>query len=1037
MAQEGLFSGRVEPVGLEDEVKKSYLDYAMSVIVGRALPDVRDGLKPVQRRILWSMLESGLRPDRPHRKSVSAVGEVLKKYHPHGDSSVYDALVRLAQDWVMRAPLIDGHGNFGSVDGDPAAAYRYCVTGETLVHRPEGHTIRIDQIVPQAAPNSEHDIALKVTGRNGDPVMATKLFHSGDQPALTVTTSVGATLSGSHNHPVLCLEAVVGIPMLQWRLLSELQPGALVAMSREALGYSGAVPDLVWDYLDSVPSRFAEEVSRVVRPVVDGRFTYATVIAVEDAGVQPVFSLRVDADDHAFVTNGFISHNTEARLAPMAMELLKDIDSETVDFVPNFDGYEQEPTVLPARFPGLLVNGAAGIAVGMATNIPPHNLGEIIDAVCAMIDEPDISAEDLMQHVKGPDFPTGAQIIGSQGIRDAYTTGRGSVKVRAVARIEEGSNNRLRIVVTELPYQVNKARLAEKIADLVRSGKIKDIADLKDESSREGMRLVVDLKRGANAQVVLNQLYKNTQLQDSFSALMLSLVDGVPKVLNLAEMLGHYLDHQFDVTTRRAKYDLRKAEERDHILKGLLIALDHLDEVIKIIRASADADQARTKLISKFKLSEIQANHILDMPLRRLTKLAKAELEQEHKDLAVKIKYLTALLKDPKKIYGVVREELEAVRAKFANPRRTAIRPEEGEMDVLDLIPEEDVIITVTRAGYIKRQPLEAYRSQGRGGKGVRGATLKEEDVIRNVFTTTTHHWLLIFTTRGKVYRVKVHEVPESSRTARGMFAANLPGVVVDADERISAVLDLKEYSDGKYLVFGTRKGMVKKTALPEYDSPRTGLAAINIKDGDELIDVLLTDGKDDIFMVSRNGQTIRFAESTSRPMGRATAGVIGMRLREGDEVLAIGTSSAGVELISVTANGYGKRTVLDQYPRKGRGGLGVIGHSLTKKTGLLAGAFIGSKDQDVFLVSSSGIAIRVPADQIRRVGRASQGVRTMRVEEGAHVAAMAPVTEKDDEDSAASQAAALGDGGSTAAKKPSPKKPPAKKPAPRGKKRS
>jgi len=816
VAQEELFRGRVEPVQLEDEIQRSYLDYAMSVIVGRALPDVRDGLKPVQRRILWSMLESGLRPDRPHRKSVSAVGEVLKKYHPHGDSSVYDALVRLAQDWVMRAPLIDGHGNFGSVDGDPAAAYRY----------------------------------------------------------------------------------------------------------------------------------------------------------------------------------------TEARLAPMAMELLRDIDADTVGFIPNFDGYEEEPTVLPSRYPNLLVNGAAGIAVGMATNIPPHNLGEIIDATCAMIDEPDIDVAGLRTYVLGPDFPTGAQIIGTEGINDAYATGRGSIKVRSVATVEEGSNNRMRIVVTELPYQVNKARLAEKIAELVRTGKLKDIADLKDESNRDGMRLVVDLKRGANAQVVLNQLYKHTQMQESFGVIMLSLVEGVePKVLDLAEMVGYYLDHQIDVVTRRTKFELKKAEDRDHIVQGLLIALDNLDAVIKIIRGSQDAEQARQKLMKQFKLSEIQANHILDMPLRRLTKLAKAELEEEHKELLARIKHLKALLKDPKKIRAVIKEELLDVRKRFANPRRTQIRPDEGEFDVLDLIPEEDVIITVTRAGYIKRQPVEAYRRQGRGGKGVRGATLKEEDVIRNVFMTSTHHWLLIFTTRGKVYRVKVHEVPESSRTARGMFAANLPGVQVNQDERISAVLDLKEYAEGKYLVFGTRRGMVKKTALPEYDSPRTGLAAINLKEGDELIDVFLTDGEDDIFMVSRTGQTIRFSETTARPMGRSTAGVIGMRLREDDEVLAIAAGSSGAEMISVTANGYGKRTDLKQYPRKGRGGLGVVGHKLTKKTGQLTGAFIGSKDQDVFLVSSSGIAIRVAAEQIRRVGRPSQGVRTMRVEEGAHVAAMAPVTEKDDDE--------------------------------------
>jgi DNA gyrase subunit A len=815
---QNLFAGRVEPVQLEDEIQRSYLDYAMSVIVGRALPDVRDGLKPVQRRILWSMLESGLRPDRPHRKSVSAVGEVLKKYHPHGDSSVYDALVRMAQDWVMRAPLVDGHGNFGSVDGDPPAAYRY----------------------------------------------------------------------------------------------------------------------------------------------------------------------------------------TEARLAPMAMELLRDIDSETVDFFPNFDGYEQEPLPLPARFPNLLVNGATGIAVGMATNIPPHNLGEVIDAVVHFIDHPESTPADLMKFVKAPDFPTGATIMGRQGVRDAYETGRGSIKVRAVATVEEGSasGGRQQIVVTELPYQVNKARLAEKIADLVRTGKLKDVADIRDESNRQGMRLVIVCKRTANAQVVLNQLYKQTQLQENFGVIMLALVEGIPRTLNLAEMIGYYVDHQVDVVTRRSRFDLRKAEERDHIVLGLLIALDNLDEVIKTIRASQDADEARTKLMKKFKLSEIQANHILDMPLRRLTRLARAELEQEHAELLERIKYFNALLKDPTKLRGVIKEELAEIRKKHSNGRRTAVKAEEGDFDVEDLIAEEDVIITVSRAGYLKRLPVDSFRRQGRGGKGVRGQNLKEEDVVKHVFTTTTHHWMLLFTTKGRVYRVKAHAIPESSKTARGLYAANLPGVALDGDEKISAVIDLKDYTDGRFLLFATRKGIVKKTALPEYDSPRSGLIAVKLRGDDELIDVRLTDGNDEVFLVSRKGQAIRFKESLVRAMGRDAGGVIGMRLADDDVVLAAGLGSDGGEMISVTEQGYGKRSKLSDYPPKGRGGKGVIGHQLTNKTGLLAGAYIGSPDQDMFVISSSGIVIRVTAADIRRVGRSSQGVRTMRVEEGAHVVALAPViTQMDDEE--------------------------------------
>ena len=923
MAQEDLLAGRIEPVNLEEEIQRSYLDYAMSVIVGRALPDVRDGLKPVHRRILWSMLEGGLRPDRPFRKCASAVGDVMKKYHPHGDQAIYDALVRMAQDFSLRAPLVSGHGNFGSVDGDPPAAMRY----------------------------------------------------------------------------------------------------------------------------------------------------------------------------------------TEARLAPIAMEMLRDIDAETVDFEPNYDNYEQEPVVLPSRFPNLLVNGAGGIAVGMATNIPPHNLGEVIDAVSHVLDHPEATPKDLMKFVKGPDFPTGALIIGKQGYVDAYETGRGSIKVRAVSSIEEGSQGRSKIVVTELPYQVNKARLAEKIADLVKTGRVKDIADLKDESSgregmrlvidhpdatsadlmkfvkgpdfptgaivmgkdgirdayqtgrgsikvravcsieegsggrnsivvtqlpyqvnkarlaekiaelvrqgrlkdiadvqdhssgREGMRLVIVLKRGANPHVVLNQLYKHTQLQDTFGVIMLALVDGVPRTLNLAEMVGHYVDHQVDVVTRRTRYEKRRREERLHIVEGLLIALDHLDEVIAIIRGSQDAEEARTKLMRKFKLSEIQANHILDMPLRRLTRLARTELDDEKKELVERIKYLESLLKSPKKLRGVIKDELIEIREKHADARRTQLKADEGELDVEDLIAEEDVIITVSRAGYVKRLPVDAFKRQGRGGKGVRGQNLKEEDVVKHVFTTTTHHWMLFFTTKGRVYRVHAYDIPESSKIARGLYAANLPGVALDGDERISAVIDLKEYSEGEFLLFATKNGIVKKTPLPEYDSPRTGLIAINLRAGDELIDVRLTEGSDEVFLVSQKGQAIRFRESLARPMGRATGGVIGMRLGDDDRVLAVGLASEGEEMISVTEQGYGKRSKLADYPLKGRGGKGVIGHQLTNKTGLLVGAFIGSKDQDLLTISSGGKVQRVGAADIRRVGRASQGVRTMRVDEGETVAAIAPVITQMDEE--------------------------------------
>src|SRR5436309_2832370 len=676
----------------------------MSVIVSRALPDVRDGLKPVHRRILFSMLEGSLTPDRPRRKSASAVGDVIKKYHPHGEGAVYDALVRLAQDFSLRYPLIDPQGNFGSIDGDPAGAMRY----------------------------------------------------------------------------------------------------------------------------------------------------------------------------------------TEARLAPLAMELLRDIDKETVGFIPNFDGYEQEPVVLPARFPNLLVNGSQGIAVGMATNVPPHNLGEVIDAAVAQIQDPEISIKQLMRKVHGPDFPTGGMVIGREGIKEAYETGRGSMRMRARVVIEEGRQGRQRLVVTELPYMVNKARLAEKIAQLVNTRKLHDIADLKDESSRAGMRLVIDLRKNANPQIVLNQLYKHTQLQESFGAIMLALVDGVPRTLNLKQILQRYIDHQVDVVTRRARFDLRKAEERDHIVQGLLIALANIDEVIRIIRAAADADEARTKLMAKFKLSEIQANYILDMPLRRLTKLERQKLEDEHKELLATIRRLKALLKDPKAILGVVKEELLEVRRKYADPRRTEIRAAEGEFAEEDLIQDHDVVITISRTGYVKRQPMDAFRRQGRGGRGVIGANLKQDDIIAQVFTTTTHHWLLVFTNKGKVYRTKVHEVPESSRQSRGTYVANLPGMGFGGEEKIASVIDIKDYDQDKFLVFATKKGMVKKTTLPEYDSPRTGLAAINLKAGDELIDVILTDGKDDLILVSKQGQAIRFGERGVRPMGRQTAGVIGMKLRGKDEVIAM-----------------------------------------------------------------------------------------------------------------------------------------------------
>ncbi|HEX9823102.1 MAG TPA: DNA gyrase subunit A [Actinomycetota bacterium] len=803
---------RFEPRDIEEEIKASFLDYAMSVIVGRALPDARDGLKPVHRRILWAMFEDGLRPDRPTRKSATVVGSVIGRYHPHGDQAVYDAMVRMAQDFSLRYPLVAGQGNFGDIQGHPAAAYRY----------------------------------------------------------------------------------------------------------------------------------------------------------------------------------------TEARLDPLAMELLRDIEKETVDFIPNFDGNHDEPLVLPARFPNLLVNGSAGIAVGMATNIPPHNIAEVIDGTLAMIDNPNITAVQLMKHITGPDFPTGGFIMGKDGIRDAYTTGRGSIRMRAKVTIEEDSKGRQRLVVTEVPYQVNPGRVAEKIQELVNQRRLTEVplkGGVRNESSgRGGMRIVVDLNRGANPQIVLNKLYKHTQLQESFGVIMLALVDGVPRTLKLDEVIRHYIEHELEVLTRRSKFELRKAEERDHIVEGLLIALSNLDAVIKIIRGSTDADEARTKLMRRFKLSEIQANHILDMPLRRLTQLEREKLEEEHRELQATIKRLKALLKDPKKIRALLKQELSEIRERYADGRRTEIRPDEGEIDIEDLVARQDVVITVTRAGYVKRMPVETYRTQGRGGRGVRGGNLKEEDIPSHVFTTTTRHWLLFFTNTGKVYRVKVYEVPEASRTARGIYAANLPGVSISGEERIAAVQAISDYDAAKYVLFATKKGMIKKTELAQYDSSRTGLAAINLRKGDELIRVRLSDGKEDVLLVSRGGKAIRFPDKAVRAMGRQAAGVIGMRVGPRDEVITMTLAAKDHDLVTVTEMGLGKRTPIAEYPTKGRGGQGVITHKLTPRTGKVAGAFMTGPDQDVFVISSSGVVIRVPAASFRKTGRPSQGVKIMKLEPKQKIAAAAPV---------------------------------------------
>jgi DNA gyrase subunit A len=805
---------RIEPRDLEEEMRSSYLDYAMSVIVGRALPDVRDGLKPVHVRILWGADQEGVRAGTNRRKSAYIVGSVLGRFHPHGDVAVYDALVRLGQDFASRYPLIDGQGNFGSADGDPAAAMRY----------------------------------------------------------------------------------------------------------------------------------------------------------------------------------------TEARLSPMAMELLRDIDKDTVDFRPNYDNQFQEPVVLPARFPNLLANGSSGIAVGMATNIPPHNLGEVIDATVALLDNPELTSEDLMRYVKGPDFPTGALIMGTAGIRDAYLTGRGSIRVRAKVHVEESNRGGQRLVVTELPYQVSGDRLLARIGDLVKDGRLTGIADINNETNREGTRLVIDVRRDAVPQVVLNQLYKHTQLQDTFGVIALALVDGVPRVLSLADMLSHYVTHQITVVVRRTRFELRKAQERAHILEGLLVALDHLDEVIALIRAAESAEAARGQLMERYGLSEIQATAILDMQLRRLAALERRRIQEEYAELQARIAELTAILEDPSKVRGIIKGEILDIKRRFADPRRTEIRPEEGELSIEDLIAAEPVVVTVTRTGYVKRVPLTDYRAQGRGGRGVRGANLREDDIVQFLFITNTHHWVLFFTNKGRVYRVKVHELPVAARNSRGTYIANIPGASFQPDEKIAAVLDLDDYDSGRFLVLGTRKGMVKKTALAEYDSPRMGLAAINLRDDDELIGVKLTSGQDDLMFVSRKAMAVRFRESGVRPMGRQTSGVTAMKLRGDDEVLAMEVVRGNAHLLVVTDAGFGKRTPLEQYQRKGRGIQGVKTAELTEARGFLAGAMVVQDEDDVFLITDSGQVIRTRVNEIRRAGRATQGVRIMRLGANAvRVAAVAPVV-KDEE---------------------------------------
>jgi DNA gyrase subunit A len=812
--------GRIEPRELEQEMRSSFLDYAMSVIVARALPDVRDGLKPVHRRVLYGMHEAGMQPNRPFKKCARVVGDVMGSYHPHGDVAIYDTLVRMAQPFSLRYPLVDGQGNFGNLDDDPAAAMRY----------------------------------------------------------------------------------------------------------------------------------------------------------------------------------------TECRLSRMATEMLRDIEADTVDFVPNYDESRREPSVLPSRFPNLLVNGSAGIAVGMATNIPPHRLGEVIDAIVAMIDDPEIDVERLSRHIRGPDFPTGGIIVGRSGIRDAYRSGRGRIVVRARAHIEELRGGRAAIIVTELPYGVKKggdAGVIRKIADLVQDKVLTEISDLADHSDRTGMRIQIELKRDAVPQVALNKLFKHTALQTTFGYNAVALVDGVPRTLSLLELVRHYLDFQRDIVTRRLKYELRKAEERAHVLEGYLVALDNLDAVIALIRAAADVDEARDGLQEQFGLTEIQAQAILDLRLARLTGLERKRIQDEYAGLQERITELRAILGDPARIDGLIRDELLEIRETYAksDDRRSEIVAAEEELELEDLIAEEDMVIAITRSGYIKRLPVSAYREQRRGGIGVMGMELKDEDYIEHLFVASTHDYILFFTSVGKVYRLKVHELPLGSRQSKGRAIVNL--LPFRQDEQVRAVIATRDFKEATYLVFATKKGVVKKTAFLEYNTPlkADGIIAIRLRDDDELVGVRLSDGNDDLLMVSRSGQAIRFHEKDVRAMGRPASGVQGMRLRSGDEVIAVDIAKDDTELLVVTENGYGKRTRLADYPLKGRGGFGVKTVQLTEARGRLAGARVVRDGYQVMLISNGGTVIRIPVEGIRRAGRATQGVIVMRLRNDEQVSTLAPVVEQSNGD--------------------------------------
>ena len=1264
---------KIVPIAIEQEMKDSYISYAMSVIVGRALPDARDGLKPVQRRILYTMMELGLDSGKPYKKSARIVGDCLGRYHPHGDTAVYDALVRMAQDFSVRYPLVDGQGNFGSVDGDSAAAMRYCVTGETLVATERG-------LVPiqDLSEGGAEGISIRVLSRDRAIQPASKWFDSGEHPTLRITTRRGFSIRGSRNHPILTwtVNEQTGEPEFRWKLLSRLQVGDTAVIDRTSdllwpevpvstapyrpqgplgrrqkkilpenldedaafiLGsliaegtikqneiefcnsdadwmrefkerWSRAFPDCRLNAFNHQPSSYGKKpyytyeihsryvveflrnlgltpvrarektipfpVLRSPKPIVaaflrayfegDGgitssgkkmaelscvsvsetlmdqtqvlllrfgiastkrfdryrathklylrglenyrlfrekigfvserknekldrviggyrkeysatdfipyisrftrshldqdrpwnekelalknnfdrcpgleergskvaataetevqtatvemfgrllqtRYLFDPIAKIEEAGIARTYSLKVESECHSFVANGFINHNTEARLAAVSEGLLGDLDKETVDFSPNFDESMVEPRVLPAALPNLLVNGSSGIAVGMATNIPPHNLGEIAEGIVAVIEKPDIDVKELMKHVKGPDFPTGGILIGKQGVLDAYSTGRGSLRVRAKAHVEQGKGGKESIIVTEIPYQVNKTTLLEGIADLVREKRIEGIADLRDESDKDGLRVVVDLKRDANSQVILNQLFKHSQLETTFGVILLALVENRPRVCTLKQLMQVYVTHRKEVVVRRAKFELRKARERAHILEGLKIALANLDAIIKLIRKSKSEEEAKEGLIKQFKLSGSQAQAILEMQLRRLTALERVKIEQEYLEMIKRIAELEAILGSEERILAIVKGELRDVAEKYGDERGTqVVAAEAKEMAIEDLIADEDVVITISHSGYIKRLPVSAYRKQGRGGKGASGTDLKEEDFVEHLFVASTHDYLLCFTDKGRVHWLRVYDIPQASRQAKGKAIINL--LELGTGEQMAAFVPVRGFPENQFLIMLTEKGLIKKTALSAYSHPRRGgIVGMGLEDGDKLIRVLLSDGQQQLLLATEQGKAIRFPELQVRDMGRGAKGVKAITLAKKDQVVGMAFCTKGSTVLTVTAHGFGKRTPVDQYRVQSRGGKGIINLNVTKKNGEALTLLTVADKDEVMLIAQKGQLIRCPVKEIRTTGRNAQGVRLMRLGEKDTLAAVATVVPEESETGVPAEAGSNG----------------------------